>query len=84
MPDPHLNLDRLRPGAVVVLPEHPDLAEEAREPAAADDEELRAEVARLGEAIAAEQRRAQEWSEAVAEAIQGWERDLAELRRLSG
>ncbi|HZN19343.1 MAG TPA: hypothetical protein VFB84_14380 [Micromonosporaceae bacterium] len=125
--NPHLDLDRLRPGAVVVLPDDPDLAEEAGEPAASlapltaalpqasqavrraaeatvqlgeelakalgarevrraadGDAELGAEVARLREAIAAERRRAQEWSDAVAAATQGWERDLAELRRLSG
>jgi hypothetical protein len=125
--NPHLDLDRLHPGAVVVLPDHPDVAGDpassavsaidavgaalpkvretvrqsaqaaarrgddlarvltAREVshAADSDDELRAEVTRLGAAVAERQRRAQEWAQRVADSTAGWQAAMEELRRLT-
>lgn len=123
--NPHLDPDRLRAGSLVVVPDHPDLAEVSGGPAAggmppgdisaalpqvrdavargaqeaakrarelrkalgsrevkaaaADDEQVRDEVARLSEAVTAEQRRAEEWARAMAAKTERWQQALAAL-----
>jgi hypothetical protein len=113
--NPHLDLERLSPGAVVVVPDVPGVApapqeDDATTPlpvaaparavdpgalrkelarqlgsaqlakAAKGDDLLRAEVARLGETIAEEQRRAEQWTADLAAALPVWREGLDALR----
>jgi hypothetical protein len=124
--NPHLDLDRLSPGAVVVVPDVPgaaagpddeattvtvlpgnldavlasaggaatravDLGEARKElvrqlgssqlaKATKGDELLRAEVTRLNEAVAEEQRRAGQWQAALTAAVPVWQAGLDALR----
>lgn len=132
--NPHVDLDELRPGTVLVVPDHPDLADDAGEAggagamsggglspdqlaaalprvtsavrrsaeashlrgeelrkalqarevrkAADADDRLRAEVDRLSDVVADEQRRAQAWAEAVQAQTEHWQRALDDLNRL--
>ena len=131
--NPHLDLDRLSPGAVVVVPDLPGVAASTGDQATATgtalpgdlgdvvagtaggragslgatrtidlgaarlelarqlgsaqltkavkgDDQLKAEVSRLGEALAEEQRRSQRWQADLEAAIPGWQAGLDALR----
>jgi hypothetical protein len=129
--NPHVDLGDLRPGTVLVVPDHPDLADDDAETtvtggaalgvdllaaalprvaagvergaeasrqrgeelrtalrttevrrATESDDRLRAEVERLGEVVAEEQRRADAWAEAVREQSAQWQAALANLKQL--
>jgi len=129
--NPHVDLNELRPGEVLVVPDHPDLAdddagstagggaglsvdlltaalprvaaavergaegsrqrgEELRKAlgtpevrrAAESDERLRAEVDRLNEVMADEQRRADTWAETVRAQSEQWQAALTNLKQL--
>jgi hypothetical protein len=129
--NPHVDLDALRPGTVLIVPDHPDLAPDdsgstalggaglsvdqltaalprvaavvergaeaarqrgedlrkaldAREVrrATETDERLRAEVDRLAEVVADEQRRAEAWAAAVRAQSDQWRAALNNLKQL--